>query len=398
LAVVELRGVSKVYPNGVEAVSEVDLTVGEGEFFAVVGPSGSGKSTLLRMIAGLESLSAGSIGIGGRDVSRLSAGERDVAMVFQEPALYPYLSVFDNLAFGLRARGVGRTEVRSRVESVADSLGLTAVLKRRPQTLSGGQRQRVALGRAIVRRPAVFLLDEPLSSLDAPLRASVRADLIDLHARLGSTMIYVTHDQGEALAMGDCVGVMERGRVVQVGAPRDVYSRPATRFVGGFVGNPPMSFLSGVVRDHDGSLAIDLIDGVGVETAIPLPAGRWTAILAERRGMRAELGLRPEHVVLSLDGHLERLTHEWSPSKTALNNSALTRLPGEAEVIRVEFLGNETVATLAVGPSILTARLPGSTSIRRGDTCVVALDLDHASWFDPETGAALELAGDGAAS
>ena len=214
------------------------------------------------------------------------------------------------------------------------------MLERRPQTLSGGQRQRVALGRAIVRQPAVFLLDEPLSSLDAPLRASVRADLIDLHRRLGSTMIYVTHDQAEALAMGDRVAVMERGRHR---AGRDPSGRlRAGRRPGswrGFVGNPPMNFLPGVVLERDGSLAIDLIEGVGVETAIPVPGGRWAAILAERKGMRAELGLRPEHVVLSLDGHLERLSHESGPSKIAQSSSALTRLPGEAEVVRIEFLG-----------------------------------------------------------
>lgn len=366
MAIIELCGLTKVFPNGVAAVSAVDLTVGEGVFFALVGPSGSGKSTLLRLIAGLENPSAGTVRIDGRDVTGWSPRDRNVALVFQEPALYPYLSVFDNLAFSLRARRCGRAEVRSRVEEVAASLGLGGVLGRRPQTLSGGQKQRVALGRAIVRRPALFLFDEPLSSLDAPLRASIRGDLMDLHRRLGATMIYVTHDQAEALATGDRVGVLERGRVEQAGTPREVYERPSTRFVAGFVGSPPMSFLPFVVTGGAARFRLGL--ETDEEFTLPVP-------LAAREGGRVELGLRPEFVAVARDAEAHDPGTTW--------------LGRVARVARVEYLGHETIVTLQIGPHEVRARRPARAGVHPGELVDVGFDLDRASWFDPESGLAL---------
>lgn len=369
---VELRGLGKLFPNGVAAVAAVDLAVRDGEFLAVVGPSGSGKSTLLRLIAGLESPTAGTVTIGGRDVTGLAPRDRDVAMVFQDPALFPYLSVFDNLAFGLRARGLGRGEVAGRVQLVADLLGLADLLGRSPETLSGGQRQRVALGRAVVSRPAVFLLDEPLSRLDAPLRAALRGELTDLHRRLGATMIFVTHDQAEALALGDRVAVMDAGRVVQVGTPRAVYETPASRFVGGFVGSPPMAFYPGAFVTADGAEVLDLAPPVG---PLSVPAGRRPGPSAAMQGRGLVLGLRPEHVRLAAAGEPRDPAFAW--------------LARPLEVRRVEFQGHESVAVLGEPPGEFRARVPGPSVLRPGDARAVGLDLDRASWFDPGTGDAL---------
>lgn len=368
---VALRGLGKRFPNGVDAVSGVDLDVADGEWLTVVGPSGSGKSTLLRLIAGLEAPTSGSVSIGGRDVTTASPRERDVAMVFQDPALFPYLSVSDNLAFGLRARGVGRSEILERVRAVAGTFGIGGELGRRPSTLSGGQKQRVALGRAVVREPAVFLFDEPLSGLDAPLRASIRGDLIDLHRRVGTTMIYVTHDQGEALALGDRVAVMGRGRIDQVGTPAQVYETPATEFVAGFVGSPPMNR----VRCHvfDGETPVRL--GLGGPSAVKIvvPDGPAARMLASLPDSSVCLGVRPEFVSLTAEPGAADPSRAWL----------------RGEVRRVEYLGHESLATVVVGPAALSARLPGATGFRPGDGCSVGLDLARASWFDDRTGRAL---------
>ena len=366
MAVVVLRGISKLFPGGVTAVDGVDLTVSDSEMFALVGPSGSGKSTLLRLIAGLEPPTCGSVEIGGRDVTRSSPRARDVAMVFQNPALYPHLSVFENLAFGLRARGVRRKVLASRVEAVAQPLGLGDVLKRRPQTLSGGQRQRVALGRAIARRPAVFLFDEPMSSLDLPLRAALRAELIDLHRSLGATMIYVTHEQSEALALGDRVGVMDQGRLVQVGRPSEVYEWPTTRFVAEFVGDPPMNIVrvEVEVRD-DGRTRVHLADTTFVVDSLTLGCQRTSV----------DLGLRPEHIAIVREN--EELSSRYAWRSTL------------AEVARVEFLGSESVVTIRFGPESLRVRTPAGNRYQVGDRVRVGLDFRRASWFDPETGAAI---------
>ncbi len=242
MADIVLDGVEKVYPNGQAAAREVDLAIRDGELLVLVGPSGSGKSTVLRMIAGLEAVTAGRILIGGRDVTALPPQERDLAMVFQSYALYPHRTVAENLAFGLRMHGVARAEIERRVGEVAEALGIAELLGRRPGQLSGGQRQRVALGRAIVREPQAFLLDEPLSNLDPQLRVKTRTELARLHHRLGSTMVYVTHDQEEAMTLGDRIAVLRDGLLQQVGTPREVYLRPANVFVGGFIGSPAMNF------------------------------------------------------------------------------------------------------------------------------------------------------------
>jgi len=362
LAEVQLRGVSKVFPGGIMAVEPLDLTIPDGELFTLVGPSGSGKSTLLRMIAGLETPTTGTIQIGSRDVTRLPPRDRDVAMVFQQPALYPHLSVFKNLAFGLRAHRVPGAETRTRVEWVAERLGLTSVLTRKPRTLSGGQKQRVALGRAIVRRPSVFLLDEPMSSLDTPLRASIRSDLIDLQRTLNATMIAVTHDQGEALMLGHRVGVVERGRVVQIGRPEEVYQRPASRLVAEFVGEPPMNLLLCEIQepDSDGRIPLKIVDfsdgSLFLDTSLRKPRGR---IL---------LGIRPECVAIAEMGTNRSPAWQWISSP--------------ADVVAVEFLGHERVTTIRLGSNLLKARVPGENPTRIGDRVLVGLDLRQACWFD----------------
>ncbi|MCB9916309.1 MAG: ATP-binding cassette domain-containing protein [Planctomycetes bacterium] len=298
MASVSLKGLSKVYPGGVTAVQGVDLEVRDGEFVVLVGPSGCGKSTTLRMVAGLEEISAGELRIGERLVNEVPGRDRDVAMVFQSYALYPHLSVRQNLAFPLerrRAHGskllrlasagyraAARAEdaaLAARVDEAARTLGITALLERKPGALSGGQRQRVAVGRALVREPAVFLFDEPLSNLDAKLRVEMRAELARLHQRLGATMLYVTHDQEEAMTLGDRLVVMEGGVVQQCGTPRDVYDRPANRFVAGFVGTPSMNFLPATLVEDAGAPALDVH---GARLALP-PSSRARP-RAPRRG------------------------------------------------------------------------------------------------------------------
>ncbi|HMB06339.1 MAG TPA: ABC transporter ATP-binding protein [Isosphaeraceae bacterium] len=374
MARVELRGMSKVYPNGVEAVSGIDATVADGTWFVVVGPSGSGKSTLLRLVAGLETPTAGSLWIGGERSDGLPPRDRDVAMVFQNPALYPHLTVFENLAFGLRARRLAGSEIRARVAEVAGPLGLAGLLDRRPRTLSGGQRQRVALGRALARRARVLLLDEPLSSLDAPLRASLRATLIDWHRRLGTTTIHVTHDQAEALAMSDRVAVMHRGRIVQAGTAREIYHHPAHRFVAEFVGNPPLSLIPCQVEADGPALRIRP-EGMAGETAWTLPSEAVGASTLRGLGPgRVELGLRAEHVAVA-----EPRGARAEPAQVL----------HRTEVRRLEPLGHETIATLALGPHLVSTRLPPASGLCVGDGVTVTLDLARAVWFDPATGNAL---------
>jgi sn-glycerol 3-phosphate transport system ATP-binding protein len=245
MAGIAIENVRKVYPGGVEAIHGLSVEIADGELCVLVGPSGCGKSTLLRMVAGLEEVTAGEIRIGDRRVNELEPAERDIAMVFQNYALYPHMSVYANMAYGLRNRGMKRDEIDRRIQEAATILHIEALLDRRPRQLSGGQRQRVAMGRAIVREPAAFLLDEPLSNLDTKLRAHMRGELKQLHARLGATFIYVTHDQVEAMSLADRIVVMNAGRIEQAGAPRAVYDHPASRFVAEFIGAPPMNFLSG---------------------------------------------------------------------------------------------------------------------------------------------------------
>jgi ABC-type sugar transport system ATPase subunit len=335
----------------------------------------------LRLIAGLEPLSAGSLWIDGRRVDGLAPRDRDLALVFQSPVVYPYLSVFENLAFGLRARArTRRADVEQSVSEMARLLGLSELLGRRPGTLSGGQRQRVALGRALVRRPRIFLLDEPFSSLDPPLRAALRAELIDLHRQLGTTMIHVTHDQAEALALGTSIAVLNEGRIVQLGAPLDVYDHPASRFVAGFIGSPPMSVLPCLVETSGPAQRLQLrIVGVPDETAWPIPDDApWACLLRHRGDGRIDLGIRAEHLRV-------RAADPSDPPPPPLVARGL--------VDRLEPLGHEVLATLALGPCTLQVRLPVQARVARGDPLVVALDPAGIVWFDPDSGLALRLGG-----
>jgi ABC-type sugar transport system ATPase subunit len=349
--------------------------VADGEFLVVVGPSGSGKSTLLRVVAGLEPLTAGSVWIGGRQADRLPPHARGVAMVFQAPALYPHLTVGENLAFGLRRRRLPPNEAAARLLAVAGRLGLLEVLDRRPKALSGGQRQRVALGRAVASKADVLLLDEPLSSLDAPLRAATRADLIDLHQTDRPTMILVTHDQGEAMALGDRIAVMAEGRLEQVGAPGEVYRRPATRFVAEFIGTPPMNVLDVEASFKADTAQIrlnDLEPGARFDVPANVP---WLKPVRQRGDGPVALGLRAEHIHCGA-----------GPSQGG--NASL--FPLATTVGRLEPLGHETIATLDAGEDLrIRVRLPGTSAVRLKDPLAVRLDLSQALWFDPETGALL---------
>ena len=375
MADIEFRRVTKTYAGGMPAVNAIELTIASRELMIVLGPSGSGKTTLLRLIAGLESPDAGGVWIDGRDMTRVPAHRRDVAMVFQNPALYPHLSVFDNIAFGLRARGIPRNQVRTQVNTVAGLLGLDALLLRRPSQLSGGERQRVAIGRAIARQPRVLLCDEPFSNLDPPLRVALRAEVTELHRRFGSTLVLVTHDQSEALLLGDRIAILDRGRLLQCGSPREVYEHPVHRFVATFVGSPPMNLLPcELVRDEDVCrihlIAADRSQG-WMMRAGDGPA-RWP------ESGRVELGIRPEAISV----------HQGGDSQAAASSPASSPIL-DAQIRRLEFNGPEVLATLALGPHLLVARLPASLPMQDRQHLRVVLDLSHAVWFDPDSGGVL---------
>jgi sn-glycerol 3-phosphate transport system ATP-binding protein len=298
MAQVHLRGVKKSYDNKLEVIHGIDMEIADGEFIVIVGPSGCGKSTLLRMVAGLERITGGEVSIGERVVNQLEPKDRDIAMVFQNYALYPHMSVYDNMAYGLRIRGMAKDEIDRRVRKAAKILELAALLERRPRQLSGGQRQRVAMGRAIVREPAVFLFDEPLSNLDAKLRVQMRLEIKRLQRELGVTSIYVTHDQVEAMTLADRLIVMNAGVADQIGTPMDVYDRPASVFVAGFIGSPSMNFLAAKVA-ADGR-SVDLA-GTG-DAKVTLPLAKAPSAPS---GTAVALGVRPEHLHPAADGPLE---------------------------------------------------------------------------------------------
>jgi len=364
MAVVTLRNITKRYDGGAEAaVRDVSLDVGHGEFMVLLGPSGCGKSTALRMIAGLESISAGTLAIDGVRMNGVPAKDRDIAMVFQSYALYPHMNVRDNMAFGLRRRGLPRGEIDQAVSETAALLGLSPYLSRKPHALSGGQRQRVALGRAIVRKPKVFLFDEPLSNLDAALRVSMRAELIKLHQRLSATMIYVTHDQVEAMTMGTRICIMQAGGIVQTGAPLDIYRHPVNTFVAAFLGNPPMNLLPARLDRGQGStLSVTMGDA---QLALPPNLGN---ILLPHAGRDVIFGLRPEEICES----------SGAPPGAA---SLRTR------VVAVEPLGAETLLVLAAAgcTSEIVARVSRDSMARAGETIDVHLNLAAMQLFDPQT-------------
>jgi multiple sugar transport system ATP-binding protein len=293
MSTLALTGIRKHF-GSVEVLHDLDLAAAEGEFLVLVGPSGCGKSTVLRIVAGLETITAGTVEIGGRDVTQLPPRDRDIAMVFQSYALYPHMKVADNMAFGLKLRKTDKAEIASRVRRAAEILDIVPLLERYPRQLSGGQRQRVAMGRAIVRDPQLFLFDEPLSNLDAKLRVQMRAEIKELHQKLGTTSIYVTHDQVEAMTMADRIVVMREGWIEQAGHPLELYDRPANLFVAGFIGSPAMNFVPGTVARADGSAAILAANGATLPATPPEGAAEGKAVV---------LGVRPEHLMLAQEGH-----------------------------------------------------------------------------------------------
>jgi sn-glycerol 3-phosphate transport system ATP-binding protein len=356
MAQVHLRGVRKSYDK-LEVIHGVDVAIADGEFVVIVGPSGCGKSTLLRMVAGLERITGGTIAIGDRVVNELEPKDRDIAMVFQNYALYPHFSVYENMAYGLKIRGLSKAEIDVRVQKAAKILELGSFLQRKPRQLSGGQRQRVAMGRAIVREPAVFLFDEPLSNLDAKLRVQMRLEIKRLQRELDVTSIYVTHDQVEAMTLADRLIVMNAGVADQIGTPMDVYERPASVFVAGFIGSPAMNFLAGKVVD--GSRSIELA-GTGA-VRIVLPIGLVTTATA---GTPVAVGIRPEHLHPAADG------------------------PLEFEIELAEPLGADTLLHGRFGEAreVVTVRQSGHIIARSGEKLRFKADPGHLHLFDSQTG------------
>ena len=352
---VQFDKVSKVYGRNQRAVDDVSLQVADGEFLVLVGPSGCGKSTLLRMVAGLEELSDGEIRIGDRVVNDVAPRDRDVAMVFQNYALYPHMSVYDNMAFGLRRRKFSDADVKSRVQAAADTLGLSGYLQRKPRELSGGERQRVALGRAMVREPQVFLFDEPLSNLDAKLRVQMRAEIKRLHHRTHTTMIYVTHDQVEAMTLGDRIAVMRKGVLQQVADPFMLYNRPANQFVAGFIGSPPINFFQARVASDSPHT---LITG---GSRLSLPAA-YATILEALKGQEITIGVRPEDLTLT----------PGSPGAQI-----------EARVEVREPLGNEVLVHWRSVVGEIISRVPGQEAPAVGQNAVLHFGYDKLHLFDP---------------
>ena len=363
MASVTFQSVTKRFGD-VTAVDRLDLEIADKEFLVLVGPSGCGKSTTLRMLAGLEEATEGDIMIGERVVNDLPPRDRDIAMVFQSYALYPHKSVYENLAFGLRNRRVPKADIHRRVQDVAELLEITDLLQRPPRHLSGGQRQRVALGRAIVREPAVFLMDEPLSNLDAQLRVTMRAELIKLHEQLATTIVYVTHDQVEALTMGTRIAVLRDGILEQIGTADDLYGAPKNRFVAGFIGSPAMNFVPGRIEVRDGAPRF----AVGAQS-LPLHAVPQAALGSAADGIL--LGIRPEHCELRRDG-----------GDAAGTDPAV-------DIVFVEPMGGEALIGLDLAGNQLSARVDSRQKFRTGERVTLAIDAEQAHLFDPETGNAI---------
>lgn len=363
MARVVLKNLCKTFPGGVEAVKNANIEMEDKEFVVLVGPSGCGKSTTLRMIAGLEEITSGEIYIGGNLVNEVPPKNRDIAMVFQNYALYPHMTVYKNMAFGLMLRKMPKKEIERRVRDAAEILGITELLDRKPKALSGGQRQRVAVGRAIVRDPKVFLFDEPLSNLDAKLRVQMRAEISKLHTRLQATMIYVTHDQVEAMTMGDRIVVMLDGVIQQVAPPLELYRKPANKFVAGFIGSPPMNMLDGHLHAENGALRFRDESGT-VDVVIPEAKH---AQLQEYIDKRVTFGIRPEDL-------RENHEQEFRPG---------TSMQAMVEV--VEPMGSEINLYLDVGGKQVTARVKSDYEPEVNKPHIVDINLDNAHFFDIET-------------
>jgi len=352
----------------VEVVHDINLDIRDKEFLVLVGPSGCGKSTLLRMVAGLEELSEGDIVIGERVVNNVAPKDRDIAMVFQNYALYPHMTVFDNMAFSLKLRHFPKDQIKKRVEEAAGLLNLDQLLKRKPKELSGGQRQRVALGRAIVREPQVFLMDEPLSNLDAKLRVETRSNITKLHQRIQTTVIYVTHDQTEAMTMGSRIAVLNAGLIQQLGAPQELYDHPANLFVAGFIGSPAMNFFNGAKVVSEGDSPRIVLENVGQVNVPPLYKER----VQEAAGKNLTFGIRPEH--------LEDIT--------VVSPDAQTGSGIEATVDVVEHLGNELLVYMVIAGKQVVARLNPRSEAHTGGRIRLHVDTDHIHLFNTDTGEA----------
>jgi len=361
VAQVSIRNVVKRY-GSVQVVHGLDLEVQHNEFVVLVGPSGCGKSTMLRMIAGLEDITSGEIRIGDRVVNNVEPKHRNIAMVFQNYALYPHMTVARNIAFGLRAAKLPKAEQEQRVREAARILGLEELLERRPAELSGGQRQRVAMGRAIVRDPQVFLFDEPLSNLDAKLRSSMRVEIKKLHQKVQTTVIYVTHDQVEAMTLADRIVIMRDGVIQQIGTPLEVFRQPANLFVAGFIGSPEMNLIEATIRHKDGQPRLEMPGGINV----PVPPRNGSGALAD--GRRVTAGLRPEHVVAG--EALAALPEDWR---------------ARATVGVVEPLGSESLLMLDIGDREITGKAVDSNLPAPGDRAAIGFNLAHLHLFDPES-------------
>lgn len=362
MTTVSLKNVVKKFGQ-TEVVQGIDLEIEDSEFIVLVGPSGCGKSTTLRMIAGLEEISGGEIAIGAKVVNDLPPKDRKVAMVFQNYALYPHMNVFDNMSFALKLRKVGKKEIKNRVEAAARTLNLENLLDRKPAALSGGQRQRVAMGRAIVRDPEIFLFDEPLSNLDAKLRTQMRVEIKALHQRMNNTIIYVTHDQVEAMTLGDRIVVMRDGHIEQVGDPIELYEKPTNAFVAGFIGNPPMNLIDGVIMKEEGNLKVKINDAF----KIAIPEKQSTAI---EEGRQVIMGIRPDDVFLNAESDNKNAPDHW-------------KFKGLINV--TEPLGNETHMHLDVEGVKMTGICEGRKRIKPEQTVELTFNLNHLHIFDAQS-------------
>jgi multiple sugar transport system ATP-binding protein len=394
MAGVSFDDVSKVYPDGTRAVNGIDLEIVDGEFMVLVGPSGCGKTTALRMVAGLEDISEGVLKIGERVVNHVPSRDRDIAMVFQSYALYPHLSVYENIAFGLRLKKVPKDEVDRRVQDAARILGLEGFLKRKPRALSGGQRQRVAMGRAIVRQPQAFLMDEPLSNLDAKLRVQMRSEIGKLVNDLGTTTIYVTHDQVEAMTMGDRVAVMRKGELQQVAGPQELYDRPVNLFVGGFIGSPSMNIIEATLERANGGLAARAGSqriALGEETLVAHPR------LKAYEGKMVILGIRPEDLedaALAADAPSDRRLKGEVQLREALGSEVMVHFtidatPAATEEVRElqRDAGTEDIAAAGDGGGApMVGRFGARSRVKEGEPVEIAVDTRALHFFDPETG------------
>ena len=364
MASLSLQHINKTYPNGFEAVKDFNLEIADKEFIIFVGPSGCGKSTTLRMIAGLEEISGGTLKIGDKVVNDVEPKDRDIAMVFQNYALYPHMTVFDNMAFGLKLRKVPKDEIKKKVEEAAKILDLEKLLDRKPKALSGGQRQRVAMGRAIVRNPKVFLMDEPLSNLDAKLRVQMRSEIASLHNRLKATIIYVTHDQTEAMTLGTRIVVLKDGVIMQVDSPQKLYNEPNNLFVAGFIGSPQMNFIDAVCKVEGERVTLNF-----EKTSVVLPPAKAKKLIdGGYNGKTVVMGIRPEDIG---DSQIEIEAHKDAVFET--------------DVTGYELLGSEVLLYFNVAGTAMTAKVDSRTTARMGDHITLAIDPEKIHCFDKET-------------